>query len=89
MSIKAVEETWNDFWKEIVCKPDGTLNVEQVKKELHDYKIVMDCASKAFDAVTGGRVSKPNTDPGWVEQFAEEHYRSIFEEELKEGKEPS
>ena len=80
-----VEEKWESFWKSIVCNKDGSLNMEQIKKELFDYSTVMDCASKAFDAVTGGRLSKPNSDPGWVEQFAEEHYRSIFQEEKEES----
>jgi len=56
-----VEENWNDFWKDIVTKEDGTIDIEQVKKELYDYSQYMHETSKVYDAVTRGRVSKPNT----------------------------
>lgn len=55
------EQTFEDFWKDIVVNPDGTLNIDQVKRELSDYKMVMDIASEVYCHVTGGIISKPNT----------------------------
>jgi hypothetical protein len=55
-----VERVWKEFWEEIVC-PNGILDLEQVKKELYDFRMMMTEAGKAYYHVTGGRLSKPNT----------------------------
>jgi hypothetical protein len=54
-------QSYDDFWKEIVEHPDGTLNRDQIMRELHDYRVVMKQVSIAYDDVTSGRLSKPNT----------------------------
>jgi hypothetical protein len=54
-------ETYADFWREIVENPDGTLNRDQIMRELHDYRVVMHEVALAYDDVTNGRLSKPNT----------------------------
>ena len=61
MEDKELEDNYNDFWKGIVENEDGTLNKEQVKKELFDYYMVIDNCSKAFMEMTNGLISKPNT----------------------------
>lgn len=53
------EESYQEFWKDIVENEDGTLNVEQVKKELADYKILLDEVPKVYDELAG--FSKPHT----------------------------
>lgn len=67
-----LEENYNDFWKEIIEKEDGTLDKEQVKKELYDYSIVMMNCELAYIEMTNGEISKPNT------KFYEVRY--IFED---------
>lgn len=52
-----VEEEW-EFWKDIVCNEDGTINVEQLKKELCDFSVMIGEVPKVYSAVTGGRLSK-------------------------------
>lgn len=56
-----VEKEYQEFWKDIVENEDGTLNKEQVKKELCDFSMVMDNCSKAYMEMTRGNISKPNT----------------------------
>ena len=36
-----VEKEYQEFWKDIVENEDGTLNKEQVKKELCDFTVSM------------------------------------------------
>lgn len=74
------EQTWDD-WKNIVTNKDGTLNLEQIKKELYDYSILLKNVSLIFDHITGGHISKPFTDPKAVMQQTDEHYRKIYEDE--------
>lgn len=61
MEDKELEQNYNEFWKEIIENEDGTLNKEQIKKELFDYSMVMDNCTRAFMEMTNGLVSKPNT----------------------------
>lgn len=53
------EKTYDKRWREIVEQPDGTLNADQVKRELHDYSGLMERASEVYSAVTGGFTGKP------------------------------
>lgn len=59
--MEEVEKVYQEFWKDIVENEDGTLNVEQVKKELADYSMVMDNCSSAYEEMTCCEISKPNT----------------------------
>ena len=52
-----VEEEW-EFWKDIVCNEDGTVNIEQLKKELCDFSLMIGEAPKVYSAETGGMLSK-------------------------------
>lgn len=55
------EINYEEFWKDIVENEDGTLNKDQVMRELSDYSMVMDNCSRAYYAMTDGIISKPNT----------------------------
>ena len=72
------EAIFQDFWKEIVC-PDGVWNFDQLKKELADFKIVMDEVSSVYDHVTGGKLSKLTTRHQAVIDAADEHYQQLHE----------
>lgn len=78
------EKTFHDFWKGIVMFPDGAPNVDQIKRELHDAHVFMSEASKVYDYITGGMVSKVTTKAEIVMQLADEHYDEIYKDELQE-----
>lgn len=61
MNDPDVQAIFDDFWRPLVCRADGSLDLEQVKKELFDYYYLMDRASTVYDHVTGGRISKTTT----------------------------
>lgn len=61
MTEKSYEEEYNEFWKDIVENEDGTLNKDQVMRELSDYSMVMDNCAKAYYTMTNGLISKQNT----------------------------
>lgn len=56
-----VEQVYNDFWKDIVENEDGTLDKEQVKKELCDFSMIMENCTSAYMLASGYIISKPNT----------------------------
>jgi hypothetical protein len=54
------EQVWDEFWKEICTNPDGTINLDQIKRELFDYRFMLHEVPKVYVAVTNGLLSKPN-----------------------------
>jgi len=55
------EKKYEEFWKDVVENEDGTLNKDQVMRELSDYSMVMDNCAKAYCVMTKQRISKQNT----------------------------
>lgn len=72
------DKTFEEFWKKIVCNPNGSLNIEQVKKELFDYYSMMEEVTKVYFRITGGMISKVNTKSDCVIAEAEEHYAQLY-----------
>ncbi len=83
---ETVEGMWRRFWEPLVC-PNGTFDLEQVKKELFDFGRVMEQVSLVYANITGGRISKPNTDAGVVIAVVDDVQAEVMrehEEELRE-----
>jgi len=74
MKKKDYKQEYNNFWKNIVENEDGTLNKDQVMRELSDYSMVMDNCSSAYSVMTDGIISKPNTLFSAVEGIFNENY---------------
>ena len=81
-----VEKVFKEFWHDIVCDDNGELILNQVKKELADFKIVMDNASEVYCTLTESRISKPNTLAsaviGVVRDLEEKSGREYLEDEI-------
>jgi len=52
----SVEETW-DQWKDYFVEPDGSINVENLKKELNDLIFCWSQISKVYCEITGSKLS--------------------------------
>jgi hypothetical protein len=76
------EATYDEFWRALVENPDGTLNLDQVKRELHDYRWMMSQVPEVYSHVTGGILSKPNYEARSVINVADEHYQITVCEEV-------
>lgn len=57
-----VETVWREFWLPIVA-PNDVVDMEQVKKELFDFKTLMGNTARVYSYVTRGHISKPLTMP--------------------------
>ena len=68
-----VEKEW-EFWKTIICNEDGTINVDQLKLELHDYSLMLGEVPKVYIEVTGGTLSKPHYYADGVIRMFRERY---------------
>lgn len=78
------QKIFKDFWKELVCNQDGTLNMDAVQRELADYYFMPQEVPKVYDHVTGGVVSKPNTYAFEVNLVADEHYQKSIEGTIRD-----
>lgn len=54
-----VISVFEEFWADIVC-PNGQWNLDQVKRELHDYHNCLTEVPKVYMEITRGLMSKPN-----------------------------
>lgn len=71
---KEVEQRFQEFWKDIVCNDDGTLNTIAVKNELSDYSFILDQVPKVYSEVTGGRLSYPNYEAETILQIFRDEF---------------
>lgn len=78
------EDRWDDFWAPIVLNEDGTVNLEQVKRELGDYRFVMGEVARVYDHVTGGLLSKVNYYAEGVISAADEYRDLLIQEACAE-----
>lgn len=79
-----VQKVYDEFWRPIV-EPNGVLDFGQVKRELFDFRMMMEEVPKVYDAVTGGRFSKPLTRAQVIIDAAEAHYQDWFAEDEPDG----
>jgi hypothetical protein len=75
--------TYREHWADLV-EVNGRLDFDKVARELHDYWTAIEQVSRAYDEVTGGRVSKPNTAASYVVQFANERANSNEADDLRD-----
>jgi hypothetical protein len=82
-----VEETWESFWKPIVTNKDGTINLEQLKKELADFSFIMEQVPKVYCHITGDKMSYVTYRAEDVIRVADDHFNEQLKEAIKEEKE--
>ena len=56
IKMSDVNKVYEEFWKFII-ELDGEIDFEQVKRELYDYRIVMQEVSKVYCEITDGTFS--------------------------------
>jgi hypothetical protein len=78
------KQGYEDFWKELVENPDGTLDKDKVARELHDYRFLMKQAGQVYCHVTRGLISKTNT---YALPIIQEHDRVCSDDEQEAAKE--
>lgn len=77
------EREWQEFWRDIVA-PGGVVDIEQVKKELCDFSMLISFVPKVYDHVTGGQASKPLTLPSVICALHDDHVTELCDEAAKE-----
>ncbi len=83
---ETADEVWSEFWAPICTKADGSLNLEQVKKELSDFHYVMQQVPKVYSHITGNLLSKIMYEARIVIDAADKHYEDFYRTEDEEPK---
>jgi hypothetical protein len=83
---ETVEAEWESLWKSIVTNKDGTVNLEQLKKELYDFSFVMEQVAKVYCHITGNRMSKVTYYADDVIRQADDYYKECHEKDTEKDK---
>lgn len=78
------EQVWKDFWFPLCTTPSGAVDMDQIKRELHDYALLINWVPKVYMHVTGGRVSYPTTWPSSVISVHDDHVTDLVDAQAKE-----
>lgn len=78
------EITYDSDWKQII-EEGGVFNVDQIKRELHDFSFLMEQASKVYDHVTGGKLSKTTYTAQTVTTEADDYLNTLCDEAVKDA----
>lgn len=73
---KDYKEEYEEFWKGIVENEDGSINKDQLMRELADYSMVMHNCAMAYSTMTNQTISKQNTLFSEVESIFSDIYFS-------------
>lgn len=66
------EENWNEKWKGILQRSDGSIDIEQLKLELVDFEDMMDRIISLTSYMTQGRLSYATYGVDTIVQVHEE-----------------
>lgn len=83
MTGRDPERDWIEFWEDICTTDTGDLDLAQIKKELSDFRMVMGQVSLVYDHITGGKITKPNTEAETVIAMADDEFDERLNEALE------
>jgi hypothetical protein len=83
-----IDSVWDAIWKDILENPDGTPDMESIKRELHDYVVLFKSVQTAYSRLTGGEINHPFTQLdvliSYVDLYYEEMMSVGYQEEQEE-----
>lgn len=98
MAEHDVEQVWHDFWVPILDEacmehPDGWGSIElpraaldQIKRELYDFRMFIKELPAFFDEITGGMASKPNIDLKVIMELVDERIDEAYDRGYFDGR---
>lgn len=78
------EDGWQNKWKEILENLDGSINVEQLKKELFDFDDMIDRITELTCYMTFNKLSYPTYPVETIVAVHEDGLREIKEDQKKD-----
>ena len=80
--MSKIEKNYQEFWREII-EPEGKIDIQQVKKELSDYKFLLEEVPKVYHKITGC-LSKTHYPSNVILSLHEERFveKGVMEDEI-------
>jgi len=72
-----IDSVWNSIWKDILENPDGSLDVDCVRRELHDYAVLFKSVQSVYSRLTGGEINHPFTPVDSVIAYTDLYYADM------------
>lgn len=87
MAKKALtpEQEYNNFWKKIVENPDGSINKEQLMKELFDFSNMINNMCELAEYASCGMLSYPTYPASTIIGVFEEKLQEQYDYGYREG----
>lgn len=82
--MNEVEKLWQSHWKAICTHPNGSIDLEQIKKELYDFSFLLEQVPIIYCAVTGGKLSKPYYPSRVVIDAFEDHVETLIDDYISD-----
>lgn len=82
-SLRESWEVYNEYWKDLIEK-NGEVSMNNLVKELCDYRYVLEQVPIVYCHITGGRMSKPNYEAHAVIADADDSYAECIEGCIRE-----
>lgn len=76
------EKEWSEFWRSLVTKEDGSIDLEQIKKELSDYSFILEEVPKVYSHIAN--LSYPNYYAQDIISEADEKYRRLHGDMIRD-----
>lgn len=80
-----LEKEYNKFWKGIVENDDGSLNKEQVMKELSDFSVLIENLGTIYDRLSGGSASNPLIKTEAILEAYEANIETLTDNAYRDG----
>jgi len=82
-----IEANWNGTWKEILQREDGSIDIEQLKKELMDFSDMINRMSSLTCQLTRSRLSYPTYPVSTIMAVHEEVQNEEREQQQEDDRE--
>lgn len=79
------EKDWEEFWSNIICDEHGNINIQQLKKELSDFSMVLEEVPKVYCALTNNTLSKVHYFADTVISIASDVQEAAYQERFKDN----
>ena len=73
-----IDSVWATVWKDILGNPDGSLDVDSVRRELHDYAVLFKSVQTAYSRLTGGEINHPFTQLDVLISYVDLYYEEMM-----------
>lgn len=83
--MRDYEKDYEDFWKDIVADFNGVVNMDQVKRELSDYKVLLENMPIVLDYATNGMCTNPLTDVDTIQSLVQDAIDDAYNEGYSDG----